>query len=190
MNVHIPKDKVTNVHQVRKTCGFRLTMQRSFFLPVDLPWNSHVGQPQGFGFVEFRSEDDAEYAIKVMNMIKLFGQPLRLNKKATGDIRVSSPPDAPMYRAHSAQAPRYHGVPPSRRSAYKPPPASSARSQAPLGSREPASARHVRSTLQEQKRGTHRYLSLSFSLSLWPCLPILVSVHPQSVRMRLLLTTC
>lgn len=33
-NVHMPKDKVTGVHQ-------------------------------GFGFVEFRSEDDAEYAIKV-----------------------------------------------------------------------------------------------------------------------------
>lgn len=33
-NVHMPKDKITGVHQ-------------------------------GFGFVEFRSEDDAEYAIKV-----------------------------------------------------------------------------------------------------------------------------
>jgi RNA recognition motif-containing protein len=43
---------------------------------------------QGFGFVEFRTEDDAEYAIKIMNMIKLYGQPLRLNKKATGDFRV------------------------------------------------------------------------------------------------------
>ena len=34
-NVHMPKDKITGVHQ-------------------------------GFGFVEFRSEDDAEYAIKVL----------------------------------------------------------------------------------------------------------------------------
>ncbi|CAM9128432.1 unnamed protein product, partial [Ectocarpus fasciculatus] len=48
-NVHMPKDKITGVHQ-------------------------------GFGFVEFRSEDDAEYAIKIMNMVKLFGKPLRVNK--------------------------------------------------------------------------------------------------------------
>jgi len=58
VNVHIPKDKVTNVHQ-------------------------------GFGFVEFRTEDDSDYAIKVMQMIKLHGQPLRLNKKASGEIRVA-----------------------------------------------------------------------------------------------------
>jgi splicing factor 3B subunit 4 len=50
--VHIPKDKVTGMHQ-------------------------------GFGFVEFKTEEDSDYAIKIMNMIKLHGQPLRLNKKAS-----------------------------------------------------------------------------------------------------------
>ena len=55
-NVHIPKDKVTNIHQ-------------------------------GFGFVEFKTEEDSDYAIKVMQMIKLHGQPLRLNKKNSGEIR-------------------------------------------------------------------------------------------------------
>ncbi|CAL5437942.1 unnamed protein product [Camellia sinensis] len=35
---------------------------------------------QGYGFVEFRSEDDADYAIKVLNMIKLYGKPIRVNK--------------------------------------------------------------------------------------------------------------
>eukprot|EP00961_Rhodomonas_salina_P041370 557036-Rhodomonas_salina.1 len=43
---------------------------------------------QGFGFVEFRTEGDAEYAIKIMNMIKLHGQPLRLNKKTSGEVRA------------------------------------------------------------------------------------------------------
>lgn len=38
-NVHMPKDKITGVHQ-------------------------------GFGFVEFRSEDDAEYAIKVCMRVR------------------------------------------------------------------------------------------------------------------------
>lgn len=49
VNVYVPKDRVTNLHQ-------------------------------GYGFVEFRSEEDADYAIKVLNMIKLYGKPIRVNK--------------------------------------------------------------------------------------------------------------
>ena len=33
----------------------------------------------GYGFVEFLSEDDADYSIKIMNMIKLFGKPVKAN---------------------------------------------------------------------------------------------------------------
>ncbi|KAK1880622.1 Splicing factor 3B subunit 4 [Dissostichus eleginoides] len=39
-----------------------------------------TGQHQGYGFVEFLSEEDADYAIKIMNMIKLYGKPIRVNK--------------------------------------------------------------------------------------------------------------
>ncbi|KAJ8649722.1 hypothetical protein MRB53_002745 [Persea americana] len=49
VNVYVPKDRVTNLHQ-------------------------------GYGFVEFRSEEDADYAIKTLNMIKLYGKPIRVNK--------------------------------------------------------------------------------------------------------------
>ncbi|TRY79911.1 hypothetical protein TCAL_12772 [Tigriopus californicus] len=49
VNVHMPKDRVTLMHQ-------------------------------GYGFVEFLTEDDADYAIKIMNMIKLYGNPIRVNK--------------------------------------------------------------------------------------------------------------
>lgn len=35
---------------------------------------------QGYGFVEFMGEEDADYAIKIMNMIKLYGKPIRVNK--------------------------------------------------------------------------------------------------------------
>lgn len=49
VNVHMPKDRVTQNHQ-------------------------------GYGFIEFMSEDDADYAIKIMNMIKLYGKPIRVNK--------------------------------------------------------------------------------------------------------------
>jgi RNA recognition motif-containing protein len=33
-----------------------------------------------FGFVEFMGEEDADYAIKIMNMIKLYGKPIKVNK--------------------------------------------------------------------------------------------------------------
>ncbi|KAH0552081.1 splicing factor 3B subunit 4 [Cotesia glomerata] len=49
VNVHMPKDRVTQMHQ-------------------------------GYGFVEFMGEEDADYAIKIMNMIKLYGKPIRVNK--------------------------------------------------------------------------------------------------------------
>ncbi|XP_050505955.1 splicing factor 3B subunit 4 [Diabrotica virgifera virgifera] len=49
VNVHMPKDRVTTMHQ-------------------------------GYGFVEFMGEEDADYAIKIMNMIKLYGKPIRVNK--------------------------------------------------------------------------------------------------------------
>jgi len=49
MNVHMPKDRVTTMHQ-------------------------------GYGFIEFLGEEDADYSIKIMNMIKLYGKPIRVNK--------------------------------------------------------------------------------------------------------------
>lgn len=45
-------------------------------MPKDRVTQSH----QGYGFVEFLAEDDADYAIKIMNMIKLYGKPIRVNK--------------------------------------------------------------------------------------------------------------
>jgi splicing factor 3B subunit 4 len=55
------------------------------YIPKDKVTNQH----NNYGFVEFRSEDDAEYAIKMMNMVKLYGKPLRVNR-----VRAffSSPP--------------------------------------------------------------------------------------------------
>lgn len=59
VNLYLPKDRVTNLHQ-------------------------------GYGFVEYRAEEDADYAIKVLNMIKLYGKPIRVNKsssdKKTADV--------------------------------------------------------------------------------------------------------
>ncbi|KAF2206834.1 hypothetical protein CERZMDRAFT_115558 [Cercospora zeae-maydis SCOH1-5] len=55
INVHLPKDRVTQSHQ-------------------------------GYGFVEFGSEDDADYACKIMNQIRIYGKPIRVNK-ASADKR-------------------------------------------------------------------------------------------------------
>lgn len=56
INVHLPKDRVTQVHQ-------------------------------GYGFVEFGSEEDAEYAAKIMNQVRVWGKPMRVNK-ASADKRT------------------------------------------------------------------------------------------------------
>uniref|UniRef100_A0A8V5GL34 Splicing factor 3B subunit 4 n=1 Tax=Melopsittacus undulatus TaxID=13146 RepID=A0A8V5GL34_MELUD len=40
-------------------------------------WKLCLGVIAGYGFVEFLSEEDADYAIKIMNMIKLYGKPIR-----------------------------------------------------------------------------------------------------------------
>ena len=47
---------------------------------VHVPRDRITQSHQGYGFVEFMSEDDADYAIKIMNMIKLYGKPVRVNK--------------------------------------------------------------------------------------------------------------
>ncbi|KAG2437607.1 hypothetical protein HYH02_011247 [Chlamydomonas schloesseri] len=46
------------------------------YMPKDRVTNAH----QGYGFVEFKSEEDADYAIKVLNMVKVYGKAIRVNK--------------------------------------------------------------------------------------------------------------
>lgn len=49
---------------------------QNIHLPKDRVTQTH----QGYGFVEFLSEEDAEYAAKIMNQVRLFGKPIRVNK--------------------------------------------------------------------------------------------------------------
>lgn len=41
---------------------------------------------QSYGFVEFLTEEDADYAIKIMNQVRLYGKPIRVNKVQFGYI--------------------------------------------------------------------------------------------------------
>ena len=50
---------------------------------VHLPKDRISMTHQGFGFCEFQTEEDAEYACKIMNQIKLFGKPIRVNKASS-----------------------------------------------------------------------------------------------------------
>jgi len=65
---------------------YLLLVAVNVYLPKDRVTNQH----QGYGFVEFRSEEDANYAIKILNMVKLYGKPLRVSKasqdKAQQDV--------------------------------------------------------------------------------------------------------
>ena len=54
---------------------------------VHMPKDKVTGKCLGYGFVEYRSEEDADYAMKVLNMIKLYGKPLKVNK-ASQDKKV------------------------------------------------------------------------------------------------------
>jgi len=54
-----------------------------FSLPpvnVYIPRDKLTKDHQGFGFVEWKSPIDADYACKILHQIKLFGKPVRVNK--------------------------------------------------------------------------------------------------------------
>ena len=47
---------------------------------VHIPIDKIKQEHPGFGFVEFKNEEDADYAVKVMHMVKLYGKPIKVNK--------------------------------------------------------------------------------------------------------------
>ncbi|ORY46781.1 splicing factor 3b [Rhizoclosmatium globosum] len=76
--------------QVTEALLWELMLQAGPVVNIHLPKDRVTQSHQGFGFAEFQTEDDAEYAIKIMHMIKVFGKPIRVNKasdnKRTVDV--------------------------------------------------------------------------------------------------------
>ncbi|KAJ8609321.1 hypothetical protein CTAYLR_009109 [Chrysophaeum taylorii] len=66
--------------QLSEELLWEMMLQAGPVVNVHMPRDKVTGSHQGYGFVEFRSEEDADYALKVMNMVKLFGKPIRVNK--------------------------------------------------------------------------------------------------------------
>lgn len=66
---------------------WELFVQCGPVLNVHVPRDKITGEHSGFGFIEFRNEEDCNYSIKIMHMIKLFGKPIKINK-VTSDKRI------------------------------------------------------------------------------------------------------
>ena len=59
---------------------WELMLQCGPVVNLHMPKDKVTGVHLNYGFVEFRVEEDAEYAIKILNMIKLYGKALKVNK--------------------------------------------------------------------------------------------------------------
>ncbi|KAJ7221650.1 hypothetical protein GGX14DRAFT_670648 [Mycena pura] len=62
---------------------WELMLQAGPVVNVHLPKDRVSMAHQGYGFCEFLTEEDAEYACKIMNQIKLWGKPIRVNKASS-----------------------------------------------------------------------------------------------------------
>ncbi|OSD02053.1 hypothetical protein PYCCODRAFT_1411396 [Trametes coccinea BRFM310] len=62
---------------------WELMLQAGPVVNVHLPKDRISMTHQGYGFCEFLTEEDAEYACKIMNQIKLYGKPIRVNKASS-----------------------------------------------------------------------------------------------------------
>jgi splicing factor 3B subunit 4 len=69
--------------QVNESLLWELMIQAGPVTKVYIPKDRVTQIHQGYAFIEFASSADADYAIKVMNMVKLFGKPIKVNKAST-----------------------------------------------------------------------------------------------------------
>lgn len=73
--------------RVNEEILWELFLQCGPVVSVQMPRDKITTEHQGYGFVEFKSEEDADYAIKIMHMTKLYGKPIKVNK-ASQDKRT------------------------------------------------------------------------------------------------------
>jgi|EP01040_Poterioochromonas_malhamensis_P007984 splicing factor 3B subunit 4 len=73
--------------KVNEEILWELMLQAGPIVSVHMPKDKVSGKHLGYGFAEYRSEEDADYAIKVLNMIKVYGKPIKVNK-ASQDKKV------------------------------------------------------------------------------------------------------
>ncbi|KAJ2558879.1 Spliceosome-associated protein 49 [Coemansia sp. RSA 1933] len=62
---------------------WELMVQAGPVVNVHLPKDRITQSSQGYGFCEFQTPEDSDYAVKIMNMVKLYGKPMRINKSSS-----------------------------------------------------------------------------------------------------------
>ncbi|KAJ9664989.1 Spliceosome-associated protein 49 [Coniosporium apollinis] len=83
---HWEQDKEATVYignldeRVTDHMVWELMLQAGRIANVHLPKDRVTQTHQGYGFVEFKTEEDADYAAKIMNQVRLYGKPIRVNK--------------------------------------------------------------------------------------------------------------
>jgi len=83
---HRNQDATVYVGNLDTSCTENLLMElfvqvgrvKSVYMPKDKVTQAH----NGYGFVEFLDSIDADYAITIMNMIKVYGRPLKVSKSS------------------------------------------------------------------------------------------------------------
>lgn len=70
--------------RVSEAILWELFVQAGPVVHVHIPRDRISQLHQGYGFVELRSEEDADYSTKIMNNVKVYGKPIKV-KKATDD---------------------------------------------------------------------------------------------------------
>lgn len=83
---HWEQDKDATIYignldeRVSDALVWELFLQSGRISNVHLPKDRVTQSHQGYGFVEFTSEEDADYAARIMNQVRLYGKPIRVNK--------------------------------------------------------------------------------------------------------------
>ncbi|KAL6889655.1 hypothetical protein HDV57DRAFT_514493 [Trichoderma longibrachiatum] len=102
VNRHWEQDKEATVYignideRATPAMVYEIMLQMGPIHNIHMPRDRVTQTHQGFGFVEFRTPADAEYAANVMNGIKLYGKSLRVNK-ASADKQKSAEVGAELF---------------------------------------------------------------------------------------------
>ena len=65
---------------VNEALLWELMIQAGPVVSVNIPRDKITREHSGYAFCEFASEEDADYAMKIMNMVRLYGKSLKINK--------------------------------------------------------------------------------------------------------------
>lgn len=65
-----------------------LFMQVGPVVHVNIPRDRITNRANGYGFVEFRTEEDARYASAIMDGVRLFGTPIKTGATPTADSEI------------------------------------------------------------------------------------------------------